>query len=437
MQSYKLIQLPFGNSNIKVKIPLKNYLGTMKPNKVEGLKNIKEELEESLQNPFGTKKLSEIAKEKQGIACIVINDITRPTPTKKLLPKIIDQLKIGGIDNQNIIILVATGTHRANTRDELEKMVGFDILKNFKVINHNSKDPEELEYLGKTKRGIPVQINKWYYKANIKILTGTIAPHQSAGYSGGRKSILPGISGEEALKMHHSYKLRMEGPAMGKLKNNYFHEEAIEAAKIAGVDFIVNVVQNSKKEVVKIVSGHFLEAWIEGVKWAKKVHEVDAPATVPDIVITSPGKFPRNVNLYQSQKAISPAEEIVKKGGTIILVSDCPEGIGGGNNFQRWLKEANSCDEVIERFKREGYSDSSNKAFLYARCLKKAKITLVNQSISSEIAQEFFLDKEEDIQKVLDKTISIYGQDSKVLIIKNAPEIIPKLNLNNIKREVI
>ena len=196
MQKYKSIELPFGNDNLALKIPLKNYIGTVKPHNIKGLENVELEVEKSLKNPIGLEKLSDIAKEKKGKVCIVVNDITRPTPSKKLLMSIVKQLNQGGIIDQDIIFLIATGTHRSNIPIQNLRKCEVRYSKAFLVINHNGSDPNQLKLIGETKRGVPVQINKWFREANIRILTGTIAPHQSAGYSGGRKSIMPGIAGE-------------------------------------------------------------------------------------------------------------------------------------------------------------------------------------------------------------------------------------------------
>jgi len=406
-------------------VPKQNLLYVIQPNTLAGVKDESEEIINALKNPIGSKPLGEIIKEKKGKVVIVVNDITRPTPTSKLVLPIIKELIQGGIKRRDIGFLVATGTHRKNTLKELEQMLSSEVVHNFNIINHDLNNKEQLKLIGKTKRGVPVEINKIFCEADIKILTGTIAPHQSAGYSGGRKSILPGIAGANALAIHHSYPLRMEGPAMGKIKGNNFSDEAIEAARIAGVDFILNVVQNNKKEIVKAVAGDLVEAWLEGVKWAKKLHEVKVPDIKPEVVITSPGGFPRDINLYQTQKSIAPAEIIVKEKGTIVVPSECTKGIGGGENFYNWLNEANNTSEVIERFKREGYSESSNKAFLYARALGKAEIIIVTKNISTKVLNNIFLQRADTIEEVIQKALVKYGKNLKIALIKNAPEVVP------------
>lgn len=424
-QSSQNFSLPYDQRTIQFEVPKQNLLSVIQPNNLPGVQHESKEIVDALKNPLGSRPLYKIAKEKKGKVVIVVNDITRTTPTSKLVLPMIKELTQAGIKREDITFLVATGTHRKNTSQELEKMLSSEVIRNFNIINHDSNDPEQLELIGTTKRGVPIEINKTFCEADIKILTGTIAPHQSAGYSGGRKSILPGIAGAKTLSIHHSYPLRMKGPAMGKIERNHFSEEAIEAARIVGVNFILNVVQNSKKEIVKVVAGDLVEAWLEGVKWARKIHEVPAPEIKPDIVIASPGGFPRDINLYQTQKSIAPAEIIVKEGGTILVLSKCVKGIGGGANFYNWLNEADNIEKVIERFIKEGYSESSNKAFLYARALKKAEIIIVTKNISSKILNNIFLKRVDTVEEAIQKALLKHGKDCKIVLIQNAPEVVP------------
>jgi len=424
MGKFNLISMPYGKRIIKFKISQKNLVFTIAPKYVKGVRDEESEIRKTLQNPIGCDSLSEIARKKGGKAVIIVNDITRPTPSYKLVPPLLDELNSGGIKDDNISIIVATGSHRGNTIEELKQMLSPEVTERVHVINHDYSNQEMLRYIGKTKRGVPIEVNRVFCDADIKVLTGTIAPHQSAGFTGGRKSVLPGIAGKETLMIHHSYPLRLKGPAMGRIEDNHFSEEAIEAARIVGVDFILNVVQNRKKEIVKAVAGDLVKAWLEGVKWARKTHEVVVPEIRPEVVITSPGGFPRDINLYQTQKAIATAEIIVKEGGTIIVPSECIEGIGGGENFYNWLDEASNIEKVIERFKSEGFSESSNKAFLYARALEKAEIIIVTKNISAKILNNIFLKRTNTVEEAVQEALLKHEKDCKIALIQNAPEII-------------
>jgi len=312
----------------------------------------------------------------------VVNDITRSTATYKLLPHLIQELKEAGMREDQVQFLVATGTHRDNTPEELETMLGKDILRRFKVLNHHCQDDKIMVDLGKTSGGIPVVINRLFWEAEVKITTATIAPHQGAGFSGGRKSVLPGIASLATLKQHHGFSMRSDKPAMGWVEGNPFHENALEAAQMAKTDFILNTVQNHHKEITQVVAGDVEKAWLEGVKASREIFEVQVPYPA-DIVITTPGGFPKDIDLYQSQKSMASSELVVKEGGTVILLAECKDGVGA-RGFYEWMSAATCPQDVIDRFIREGYSIGASKAWLFSRCLKRSDLIVVSKHIDDE-----------------------------------------------------
>jgi nickel-dependent lactate racemase len=419
----RIESLPYGTGEISVRIPGKNYLKTIIPRYRPGVEDEREEILSTLQNPIGTPPLREMAKKGMNTV-IVVNDVTRPTPTYKLLPPLLEELEACGIPDQDILMLVATGTHRDTRPDELESLLGKEIPSRFRVINHHCQEKEGMVDLGTTSQGIPIIISRLFYEADLKILTGSIEPHQSAGYSGGRKSLLPGLASLEALRLHHGYQMRSPDPAMGWVEGNTFHLAAVEAAKRAGVDFILNVVQNPKKEITRAVAGDVEKAWLAGVQASREVHEVEAPGDV-DIVIASPGGHPRDINLYQSQKSMAAAELVVKKGGTIILPAACPDGVGS-DGFYEWMDAASCPQDVVERFIREGYSIGTSKAWMYSRCLIKADLIVVSDSLDEKILGEMFTKKASSVEEAIEMATRKQGRDAKIILIRNAADIIPK-----------
>jgi len=420
------ITMKYGRNKIEFQIPKHNLLALLEPNKIDGVVDEDKEIEFAIQNPYGTLPLTEIIRSKNKNAVIVINDITRPTPSYKIIPHFLKILNTGGVKDCHISILVANGGHRANTQEELKRLLSSEILNRVSVINHDYLNDNEIIYIGKTSGNIPIEINKLYYHAGIKILTGTIAPHQAAGYGGGRKSIIPGIASHKTLSFHHSHHFRLPGPSMGIIQNNPFHYQSLEGAKVAGVDFILNVVQNTNKNIVKAVAGDLEKAWEEGVKWARQIHEVKSPNSNPDVVIASPGGFPKDINLYQIVKTVTRAEAIVKEGGTIIIPAECSEGYGiAAGEFVNWLTTASDINEVIDRFKKEGYHEGSNAAFLYARALKKAEIIIVTHNIPAPDLNRLFLNSSCTMEEALEKIFSKYGKDCKIIVMKDANDIVP------------
>jgi nickel-dependent lactate racemase len=418
-----LEKIPYGRGELEVKIPRKNHVATLTPHFKPGLKDEAGEVQRALENPIGAKRLREMARGRKS-AVIVVNDITRPTATHKLLPHLIQELKDGGMKEDRVQFLVATGTHRDNTKEELEGMLGKDVVQRFKVVNHHCQDDKIMVDLGKTSGGIPVVINRLFWEAELKVLTATIAPHQGAGFSGGRKSVLPGIASLATLKQHHGFSMRSEKPAMGWVEGNKFHENALEAAKMAKADFILNTVQNDRKEITQVVAGDVEKAWLEGVKKSREIYEVEIPHPA-DIVITTPGGFPKDIDLYQSQKSMASSELVVKEGGTVILLAECKDGVGA-RGFYEWMSAATCPQEVIDRFIREGYSIGASKAWLFSRCLKRSDLILVSHNIDPKTLKDMFTRRADTAEEAIRMALEKHGENARIILLKNGSDMIPR-----------
>lgn len=411
------VDFPFGKEKLQLK--LKKEVDVLLPVMMPGVPNELEAIRKAIANPIASERLSELAQGKASVA-IVINDVTRPVPTESMLTAIMEELVVAGIKTEQVIVIVAMGNHEMQTEDELKKMVG-SWYGRLKIICHDCYDKDNLTYVGETKRKMPVYVNKHYAEASLKILTGMITPHQSAGFSGGRKSVVPGIAGIETLQTHHSFPIRPEEPVMGIIRGNAFHEEAVSAARLAGADFIVNVIKNFKNEVVDVVAGDLEKAHMQGVAICEKswIRKVDHHY---DIVFVSPGMFPKDIDLHQSQKALAVAEQITKKGGTIVLVAECSHGIG---KFGGILKRAKNVDVVIEDFRKKGFSaDHSSKAYMIARAIKKHRVILVTTGIDPAELAEMFIEGYTSIQEAAEAALQGYDNPS-VLCIPYAGECIP------------
>ncbi len=416
-------KIPYGKGEIDSRIPKKNHVATVMPHYRSGVPDETAEVRRALANPIGTRRLGEMAKGKRS-AVIVVNDITRPTASCRFLPPLLEELQGAGIREDQILFLVATGTHRDNTREELEGMLGKEILDRFRVLNHHCKDDSIMVELGRTRDGIPVVINRLFWEAEVKILTSTIAPHHGAGFSGGRKSVLPGLASINTLKKHHAYHMRPEQPAMGWVEGNKFHENALEASKMAKVDFILNTVQNHRKEITQVVAGDVEQAWLEGIKVSREIFEVTVPHPV-EIVVTSPGGYPKDINLWQSQKAMSAAELVVKDGGTVILPAECPDGVGS-QGFYDYMAAASRPLDVIDRFRREEYSEGSSKAWMYARCVNRAELILVTQSIDDETLRRMFTRRADTVEQALAMALARHGENAQIILLRNSGDMIPR-----------
>lgn len=414
---YTRVKLPLGHGEIETRVP--NVLKIAVPKHMEGVADARMEIRRAIQNPIASRRLKEIAKGKHS-AAIVVNDITRPYPGGLMVLELADELHEAGFNDDEIFLVVAYGTHRVETREELIQMFGEEVVRRFRFVHHVADDPSTLKVLGKTKYGMTVQINREFAEAEVKILTGLITPHACAGFSGGRKSIVPGISGMECLKLHHSFPVVPADPAMGWLEGNLFHEQALAAARLAGVDFIVNNIDNAKREMVAAVAGDLNEAHLAGTEICKKIWQIRIP-TRADVVIVSPGGYPRDFDLHQAQKASSVAELACKKGGHIIVCAEAPDGAA---KFGKHLKKAGSPQEVVEMFKRVGMTaDATGKAYMWARGMLKHRISIVNSLVSKEELEEMFFHYYPTVDDAIEDSLKLYGEDAIFLVIPYAADI--------------
>jgi len=419
----KVITVPYGKENMSAYVPEDVEIQYIDFKGTESSLDEEIMLKDAMDHPIGSPRLEKLVSSKDKVL-IVVNDHTRPGPNKLIVQEILKRLKNSGLDKKQIKFIIATGSHRTTTINELINILGQDIVDNFEIIIHDCKDEENLIYLGESIYNVPIYVNKALGECTFCIVTGLIAPHHSAGFSGGRKSIVPGLVGLKTLKIHHSLPIRPYEPAMGFIYGNPFHEVALEVAKKVNVRFIVNAVQNPLKQNIAFVAGDLEEAHKKGVDICKRVSEVEIEERA-DIVITSPGGYPRDTNLYQAQKALSVAELIGKQDCVFILVAECRNGIGEGV-FKDWLVEANTPEEVIERFKREGYEVGSNKAFMYARAMCKGKIIVVSQSLNCEELNDMMLGWAPNLQDAIEMAFKIKPPNI-ISILPNAVNIIPKI----------
>lgn len=404
------IELPYGKSKLTLEVPESMFSEILLPKKKEGVKNPISEVEKSIRNPVPTEfsPLDELING-SGKTSIVVNDITRSTPTHLMLPPILRVLKECGVQRDDIRIIIATGTHRPVTREEMNKILG-DIAGKYKVLNHNCDD--ELVYLGETSFNTPVYLNETFMESEYKILTGEVELHYFAGYSGGRKSVLPGVSGRETITRNHSMLLDPRSD-IGVLDGNPVHEDMTEAAEMAEITFTVNIVKNEKKEIVSVFSGDFKEVLRRGAKVVDQMYKVRAKEKV-DTVLVSAGGFPRDINVYQAQKAVFNAEKMVKRGGTIILFAQCKEGVGN-KVFEEWMRECNDLKDAEERVK-EKFVIGGHKAYYWFRTVENYRLIMVTD-LPKEIVEDMFRCEKmspEHAVKEIDGEFSVlpYGGDT-------------------------
>ena len=419
------VRLDYGKTGLDVELPGNGkVVGPLSIREAPPLANPQAALEAALANPIGTAPLAELAKGKKD-ACIVICDITRPVPNQLLLPPILRTLEEAGIPREKITILIATGLHRPNEGDELVELVGAEVAKNYRCVNHHGKVREEHDFIGTTPRGVPAWIDSRYVRADLKITTGLIEPHLMAGYSGGRKLICPGIAGLDTVKVWHGPKF-LEDPRAdcGILEGNPVHEENTLIAKMAGCDFIVNVAIDGKRQVTWLGAGDMMDAWMEGVKFVEQVVRVGVREPL-DIVVTSCAGYPLDTTWYQAVKGLTGALPIVKRGGTIILAASLTEGVGSPE-FQEVLRDNPSLEQFIDRIQNTDYFVMDQwQVEELAKVRRRCKVKVVTQGLSSEVLRNCHVEPAESVEKAIAECLEEYGPDARIGVIPKGPYVLP------------
>lgn len=379
-------------------------------------------ISESLVNPIGSKPLGEIAKGRDN-ACIVISDITRPVPNHQLLPPILETLEKAGMAREAITILIATGMHRPNLGEELKELVGPEIAANYRIENHYCNKGDEMREIVRIKDA-PIEINTRYLDADLKILTGLIEPHFYAGFSGGRKSILPGISSFATMKFMHSFAVIDQlQQANCRLSNNIFHDYALEVAERAGVDFIVNVVINQERQLAGIFSGDLDLAHRAGCEMVSE-HAVVKLEQKMDLVVTSAGGYPLDASFYQVSKCLINARDILAENGTIVVACGCQEGLG--NEEFCTIMRSNPTPEAFNHH----HGDPKNFTIdqwcaqnIYQALAHAAKIHIYSPGLSKEDVDRFQGVKSEDLQTTLD---ALSESHQRIAVIPDGPYVVGK-----------
>lgn len=376
----------------------------------------------ALQNPLSTAKLPQLIKEKNaGNAVIIVNDVTRPTPYQFILPPLLEEIEVGGIKPEDIKIIIATGIHRANTDAENINIFGTDICSRYTVESHNCD--VNLTSLGYLSNGMELSINRTVAEADLLVTTGLVGLHYFAGYSGGRKSILPGVASRRLIEANHQM-MSDARACLGNYQDNPVNDIMLEAARRVEVDFTINVVTAGKNTIAFAAAGDIYEAWINAVKYCE-ASSVIAIENKADIVIAGCGGYPKDINMYQAQKALDAAVLAVKDGGCIILLAECSEGLGE-ETFAAWINEATCPQDINERFFKH-FELGGHKAYAICRILEKAEIILYS-SLDDETVKKLYMTPVHDIEKAIKLALERQGSQARILLIPEAPKLGIKIN---------
>ncbi len=405
------IELPYGKGTVPLDVPDKNLLDVVVPKEYIPSRQPEQMIQEALHNPLGTDRLSTMIGPGETVA-IVIDDYTRPCPTKILLPPVLEELKTAGVNDLDVLIIIATGTHTPPSTDVIKELVGDKIFRNYMIISNDAVNATHVN-IGQTKRGNDIEILKEFIEADFKILLGDIEYHYFAGFGGTRKSILPGISSKNTIQRNHSL-LFEKHSCMGLLKENPINQEMNEAMHLAGCDFALSVVQNSHHRIVGAWAGNPELVMDAGVKLVDTMYKKEI-SEAADIVITASNGHPHDINLYQAMKAMHTACQVVKPHGVIILVAECPQG-HGSQLYIDWLKKYKTSQE-IQKALQDNFIIGAHKAFYHRITVENHPVILVSEMDGPDVTGLFGFIKEKTLGHALAKAFSLSGDQSSVLVV--------------------
>ena len=386
-----------------------------------------EEYKKCICSPFKGKRLRDIAFDRNAKnACIIVSDATRNVPTKKVSGIIIKELQDSGIELSDIHFFVALGVHREATEEEMMTIIGEDLYSQVTIENHTPYESDNLINIGKTSFGTPVKVNKRAYECDIHISIGKVEPHEFAGFSGGRKSVLPGISSEETIISNHSVKMISSEKAVpGSMDGNPVSDDMIEAAELFRLDFCVNFVQNSQNETSALFSGPMLESHLSAVAYLRRYCK--NIFTKPDIIVTTPGS-PLNIDFYQSLKALIALTDVLDSSITVAFYCECREGINSPD-MMKPFNDTSSLDGVFE-YLTNNYKIQMDHSLLLTKILKKnVNIVVYSPNILKSDISKLHMTPSDSVEDMINKAIRICGKENpRILFYPQSQKSLPELS---------
>ncbi|MDI6877973.1 MAG: nickel-dependent lactate racemase [Desulfitobacteriaceae bacterium] len=353
---------------------------------------------------------------------IAISDITRPVPSRVILEQLLPWLAEFGVSEDRITVLVGGGLHRPANSKDLKYILGEHLLSRItKIVAHDADNEDMLTFLGHSRMGTPVFVNKYFAEADYKIVTGMVDAHQFMGFTAGVKGAVIGLGGRPTITGNHAH-LFEPGAELGRIEGNPARQDLEDIGRIIGVEMILNVVLNDKKQVINVVAGDPVTAHRKAVEVAKSVFGVKM--AMADIVIASPGGFPKDINVYQAQKALTPAMQVVKQGGTIILVAECLEGTGE-ESFEEEMSLYKTPSGLVDSFKMKDFVIGPHKAYLWSRTLAKARTILVSEQINESLARTLMVEVKPGLQEAMNEVLNDFNGSPKLAILPYANSAIP------------
>lgn len=415
------ITLDYGRKGLKVDLP--DDVKVIRPRYIPGIDDEVEAIRQALRKPIGSPPL--VSKVHPDDRVVVVHtDITRATPNKRILPVLLAELEGAGISKQDISLLNGLGTHRPQTETELRQMLGDDIVEEYRCLQHDSHDEQNLIQLDKTSLGNPIRVNRQYLEADVRILTGFIEPHLFAGYSGGPKAVLPSLAGFESVGSNHSAaNIAHPNATWGKTKGNPIWEEMREVALRTDPTFLLNVTLNSDAQITGVFAGDMLAAHAAGRAFIADVAMVPVEESF-DVVITTNSGYPLDQNLYQSVKGMSAAEQIVRQGGAIIIATACEDGVPDHGGYADLLKRGGSPQGVLDMVTSPGFNQPDQwEVQIQAMVQQRAEVFVYSEGLTDDQIREALLTPCWDIPHTLAQLV--FNHKASIAVLPEGPQTIP------------
>jgi nickel-dependent lactate racemase len=420
------VDLKYGRQGLRVNLP--DSADVLRTHFQPGIPDEAQAIQQALQEPIASPPLASLVNPGDRVT-VVHTDITRATPNDRMLPVLLEELLGAGVEAGDITLLNGLGTHRKQTDAELRMMLGDKIVDNYRCLQHDCNDDNNLVSLGETSLGNPVRINRHYMESDVRILTGFIEPHFFAGFSGGPKAILPSLAGTESVFSNHSLEMIAHSKAAwGITEGNPIWEEMREVALITKPTFLLNVALNTRQEITAVFAGDMLAAHALGCEYVKQNAMVAVDASY-DIVITTNSGYPLDQNLYQSVKGMSAASQIVREGGAIIIATDCEDGLPDHGRYAELLSDAGSPHGIIKLISKPGFQVQDQwQVQIQAQIQQGADVYVYSDGLSDEQIRKALFIPCRDVEAALVELQTNLGSQVRICVMPEGPQLIPYLS---------
>jgi nickel-dependent lactate racemase len=422
-----IIDLPYSKGEVSIEIPDRNLRFLIDRGKLPAAKDIRGEVIRALRDPIACQPLSKLVRPDSKVV-IVGDDLTRPTPQKIIMPAVLDELNSCGVRDDRIEVLIGLGTHRQMSEVEISEKYGKEVVERVRIHNHDYMDDRALVYMGTTESDIPVYVNRMLFDADFVMCIGNLVPHETAGWGGGGKGIQPGVCGEETTVYTHvmATKMLVEGRTMAGDPDNPMRKEIELVARKAGLRMILNTVLNEKNEVSKVFAGDLVRAHREGVEHAKRAYMPEVPSLVDAMIVACK---PADIDYWQGLKPLAYASEVVKLGGSVVLVAEFPDGISPTHpqvrDMGRW-----SIKEVLNAIEDErvpgGDIIGASTMLLHAKIRERVEIMCYSGGMTEGDKEALGMAHVGSLEEALELVFRRYGRDASIGVMKSG-DILPRV----------